>query len=135
MVKKIFLGSLSGLLGGVAMVIAAVLLTRLLVQIIPNRSSGWEDLIYGVLAAILAYPLGAGLAAGLVLRRYSRAGMVWKAILTAYAVVILLMLIAEPFGLNVSSDFMFGAVVILPLIAIAAVFWLNRQREEASVGG
>jgi uncharacterized RDD family membrane protein YckC len=131
MLKRILLGIVSGFLGGAVMVILGVLLTRLVLLITPRRS-GWEDLIFGILAVILSYPLGAGLGAGLALGRFSRRGMVWKAILAAYAGEIGLMLLAEPLRLNLSTDLMFGLIVIVPLAAILTVFWFNRRREEAS---
>lgn len=131
MLKRILLGIVSGFLGGAVMVVAGVLLTRFVLLVIPGRSSGWEDLIFGILAVILAYPLGAGLAAGLALRRSSRRGMVWKSILAAYAAVIGLMLLADPLRLNLNTDLMFGLLVTLPLAAILITFWFNRRREEA----
>ncbi len=131
MLKRILLGIGSGFLGGAVMVVAGVLLTRFVLLVIPGRSSGWEDLIFGILAVILAYPLGAGLGAGLTLRRFSRRGMIWKGILAAYAAVIGLMLLADPLRLNLNTDLMFGLLVTLPLAAILITFWFNRRREEA----
>ncbi|GIV64076.1 MAG: hypothetical protein AB1457_14940 [Chloroflexota bacterium] len=130
MVKKLFLGMVGGLIGGTVSVITGVLLTRLILLLLPRRSGGWEDLIFGILAVIVSYPLGAGLGAGLALRRFSRRGMVWKAILVAYAAEIGLMLLADPLRLNLNTNRMLGMIVLLPIAAILTVFWFNRQKGD-----
>ncbi|MFN7037047.1 MAG: hypothetical protein ACK4SN_11855 [Bellilinea sp.] len=133
MTRPFLAGLIGGLLGGVIGVVAGALFTRLILLILPRRSGGWEDLIYGILAVILSYPLGAGIGGGLALRRFSRRGMVWKAILAAYAGEIILMLLADPLGINLSTNLMFGLIVTVPLAAILTAFWFNRRREEASL--
>jgi len=130
MIKKLISGIAGGLIGGVVGVIAGVLFTRLLLTLIPRRSSGWEDLIFGLLAVVVSYPIGAGLGAGIALRRYSRGGMVWKAVLAAVLGEVAVLLLADPLGLNLATNLMFGAIAIVPIAAILAAFWLNRTREE-----
>lgn len=130
MIKKFVTGIAGGLIGGVVGVIAGVLFTRLLLMLIPRRSGGWEDLIFGLLAVVVSYPIGAGLGAGIALRRYSRRGMIWKAVLAAVLGEVVVLLLADPLGLNLATNLMFGAIAIMPVAAILAAFWFNRQREE-----
>ncbi len=128
---NIALGLLAGLLGGAGGIAIGLLLTRLLLQLNPRSSGGWEDLIFGILAVIVFYPLGAGLAAGLALRRSSRPGMIWKAVLAAYAAEILVMLLADPLGLNLNTTLLFGLILVLPQGAILLAYWFNRRREPS----
>lgn len=126
MMKRSILALLAGLSGGLLAVITGLLILRTIFRLIPNLSSGWEDLIYALLAVIVLYPLGVGLAAGLVLRRTAGRGMVWKALLAAYVGEGLILLLADPLGLNLTTNLLFGLLMLLPPLMVLLAYRLNR---------
>lgn len=128
--KRSFLALLAGLSGGLLAVIAGLLILRTILRLIPNLSSGWEDLIYALLVVIVLYPLGVGLAAGLVLRRTAGRGMVWKALLAAYMGEGLILLLAEPLRLNVTSALLMGLLFLSPPLMVFLAYRLNRPAGE-----
>jgi len=130
MIKRLLAGLAGGIFGGVFAIVAGLLLTRLILWINPRQSVGFDDLILGLLVVILIYPLGAGIGAGLILRRFSWRGMLWKAIVAAYGGEVLVMILAEPLRINLNTDLMLGLLVLIPIGAILVAFWFNRQLEE-----
>lgn len=117
---------IGSLLGGVLAVIAGVLTVRLLLSLDPSRASGWEDLIYGLLAVIVFYPLGVGLGGGLVLCRTAGRGMIWKSVLAACAGEALVLLLAEPLRLNLTTNLMAVLLFLLPPLMVLLAYRLNR---------
>ena len=124
--KRTIVESLAGILGGVLAVIIGVLTVRLLSSFNTTRASGWEDLIYGLLAVIVFYPLGVGLTGGLVFRRTAGRGMIWKAVLAACAGEALVLLLAEPLGLNLTTNLMAVLLFLLPPLMVLLAYRLNR---------
>ena len=126
MVRTIITGMIGSVLGGVLAVIAGVLTVRLLLSLDASRASGWEDLIYGLLAVIVFYPLGVGLTGGLVFRRTAGRGMIWKAVLAACAGEALVLLLAEPLRLNLTTNLMAVLLFLLPPLMVLLAYRLNR---------
>lgn len=124
--KRTIVESLAGILGGVLAVIIGVLTVRLLSSFNTTRASGWEDLIYGLLAVIVFYPLGVGLTGGLVFRRTAGRGMIWKAVLAACAGEALVLLLAEPLRLNLTTNLMAVLLFLLPPLMVLLAYRLNR---------
>lgn len=124
--KRSILGLLAGISGGLLAVISGLLITRLILSLNTARASGWEDLIYGLLAVIVLYPLGAGLGAWLALRRTAGRGMMWKALLAAYVGEGLILLLAEPLRLNLNTTLMMGLLFLLPPLMVVLAYRLNR---------
>jgi hypothetical protein len=126
MTKRILFGLLGSITGGILAVIGGVLFLRLLLDLNVIRSSGWEDLVYGILAVILLYPLGVGLGGWLALRRTAGRGMWWKALLAAYVGDGLILLLADPLGLNLTTNLLGGLLFLLPPLAVLLAYRLNR---------
>lgn len=131
-IKPLWAGVGGSILGGAGGILTSWLLARLFLQLVPPRPGSFDDLAFWLVAIMVFYPLGAGTGAAMALRRYSRQGMIWKAILAAFAGELAVMLFAEPLRLNSNTALLMTALFTLPIVGILLAYWFNQRREEGT---
>ena len=83
-----------------------------------GSSSGFGDLIAGILGALIGYTIGVSIGVYLLGRRLNGRGSYWMALLGSVVGAALIMLVAEPLRLNLNPALLQGVLIAsAPLFA------------------
>ena len=113
------LEALAGALAGLA---CAAIVGLAGARLFANASSGWGDLIAGILGAIIGYTVGVSLGVYRAGRRLSRRGRYWPALLGAVLGAALVLLVAEPLRLNANPAVLQGFLIAIPPLLATLAF-------------
>jgi hypothetical protein len=97
-------------------------------QLFAGTKDGWGDLIGALLGAIAGYTIGVAAGVTIAGRRLTGRGSAWLPLLGSVLGVALVMLAAEPLGLNRNTAVMQAALAIVPPICATLAFNIRRLR-------
>jgi hypothetical protein len=112
-----------GALAGLACAVVAGLVSA---RLLGGANNGWGDLIGAVLSALLGYAVGVTIGVYAAGRRLTGRGSIWLSLLGSVLGVLLVMLAAEPLGLNTNPALLQTAFVIVTPIAATLMFNIRR---------
>ncbi|MEW6179878.1 MAG: hypothetical protein AB1522_08120 [Chloroflexota bacterium] len=121
MLKRIIPSLAGSIIGSIVFVFFGLLILRLFLMVNHQSRSGWEDLIYGILMVIIMHPLGSAIGGWVVLRNHLKHGVVWLCFLAGYSGVGVVMLLAEPLGLNQNTNLLMSLIYIMPVLAVQVI--------------
>jgi hypothetical protein len=114
-----------GVLAGLA---CAALLGLIAARLFAGTSGGWGDLVGALLGSIAGYIIGVTAGVTIAGRRLTGRGSAWLPLIGSVLGVALVMLAAEPLGLNRNTAVMQAALAIVPPICATLAFNIPRMR-------
>src|SRR6266540_559487 len=120
---QLIVEALGGALAGLACAVIAGLISA---RLFSGANNGWGDLFGAVLGTLIGYAVGVTLGVYAAGRRLTGRGSIWLSLLGSVLGVLLVVLAAEPLGLNTNPAVLQAAFVIVTAIAATLVFNFRR---------